>query len=142
MPKNDSVGTPLTLLNKIRKHFFGYNTFFDPTPLNPQFDKSKDIDGLQIAWADCTYLNPPYSRSSVFLRYAHKQYLAYGIKIVCLVKLDALGTKTFQKMAKDCSIYLLDKRVRFAGYSSVAIFYSVLIVFGCKREGQFKIFYT
>ncbi len=48
MPKNDSVGTPLSLLTKIRQQFFGNNIFFDPCVLNPKFDKTKDVDALKI----------------------------------------------------------------------------------------------
>ena len=136
----DSVKTPLQLINLLRKKFFSVGPYFDPCPLNPKYNPKDNIDGLSIDWGNNCFCNPPYSQSAKWLKYAHEQWKKNNTKIVCLVKLDSIGTRTFQKFCKDVSIYILTNRVRFEGYKGIAMFYSILIVFGDKIENRGKFF--
>jgi len=139
MKKTDSVRTPLALLHRIRKKFFGYNIFYDPCPFNLNFNPKTDKDALKSQWCGPVYLNPPYSCAYKFLKYANEQYIKHGFLIVCLVKLDILGTKTFKHISPNCSVYFLSKRIIFPGFTHVARFHSVLIVFG-QDQGRFFTF--
>jgi len=54
--KTDSWTTPINLKNKLNEEF-NFDDF-DPCPLND----NPDINGLEIEWADKTFVNPPYSK--------------------------------------------------------------------------------
>ena len=128
--KKDSVRTPRYLLSRIQKQFFGYNVYFDCCPYNENFNAEKHRCGLSYEWPDCTFVNPPYSRAATFLKYAANQWIKNKTRIVLLVKLDILGTKTFQKYHQICTVYVCNDRIKFQNYSQKAQFFSVVIVFG------------
>ena len=53
---HDDWETPTDLLEYIRMKYFNGHSFFDPCPIDP------DFDGLKIAWKKRNYVNPPYNR--------------------------------------------------------------------------------
>ena len=142
MKKTDSVKTPLSILHRVQRKFFGNNVLFDPTPFNPKFNPSKDRCCTTYDWPDYCFFNPPYSRGASFLELAHSQWKRTGGRIVCLMKLGILGTQKFQKISKDATIFLLNNRIVFDGYVGKALFYSVIIVFGLEKKdrGKFELF--
>jgi len=57
-------------------------TFFDPCPLNP------DFDGLLINWKKYNYVNPPYSNKRPWIEKAIKE-MEKGNTTVMLLPLDS-----------------------------------------------------
>ena len=65
----DDWETPKDLLDSIKDRYLDDKDFFDPCPLNA------DFDGLIIEWKERNFINPPYSRKlkELFIRKAFEE---------------------------------------------------------------------
>ena len=135
----DSVKTPQTIINTIKRKFFNFEPFYDPVPFVLQFDKSKHKNGLTTEWKSPAFCNPPYSKASFFVEKAWKEYKK-GVKSVLLVKNDVLSTQKFTKVKDDCRLLFFNHRIKFEGYNGGARFTSVMILFGYGNAGTFDVF--
>ena len=130
--KTNSVATPPYILALVRDEF---GEFFDPCPLNPNFDKKKDIDGLQIPWKKVNYCNPPYNSAKPWV-YKAKREQDRGNTTILLLKLSTLGTQYMKVFAKTAELRVFSHKLSFPGYPHVARFTNVFLIFhGDKRLG-------
>ena len=134
--ERDSVATPPYILDSLEKEYG--KKFFDPCPLNPHFDKDKDVDGLSVPWKDFTYVNPPYSNVRPWLQKAQKEN-ALGKTIVLLLKVDTLATNYFKQYTNDVELRFFNHRIKFPNYSRQAMFCSMLVIFGKNKSSSYKI---
>jgi len=103
-----------------------FEDWFDPCPLNPNFDPMKDIDGLKINWAKKTYVNPPYSDPMPWVRKAVKE-AATGSRVALLLKHDT-STSWFKLLHQaNAHILLVGERLRY-GSNTPAAFPSALFI--------------
>lgn len=111
---SDNWATP-----KIMYEFYIRNNYFDPCPLNSQFD------GLEIEWGEKNFVNPPYSKIREFVDKAiieHKK----NKKVVLLIPART-DTKYFRKLVDyGCNIVFITGRLHF-NESNSAPFPSCLI---------------
>ena len=136
----DSVRTPKTLIETIKKHF-NVSKWTDPVPYVPFFDPTKHKDALKMEWKDDVYyVNPPYSRMRVFVKYANEMHKKFGTKIILLAKAESLCTQYFKSL-ENHHITILSKHVRFDSekYTQNAHFGSVIISWGLKEPGKFEV---
>lgn len=87
---NDKWGTPPEVYNKLNEEF--QFDAFDPCPLNW---KPGDPDGLAIDWAPRTFVNPPYSQTSRWLKKSARE--CKKGKLVVLLLNACTDTKYFHK---------------------------------------------
>lgn len=112
-PIHDNWKTPDWLLNQIRKEF---GEFYDPCPLNA------DFDGLTLSWGldKPVYINPPYSRKlkEAFIRKAYDHAIRGG-KCIMLLPVST-STNIFHEIIKPNAkeIRFLHGRVKFEGVNS------------------------
>jgi hypothetical protein len=103
----DNWGTPEWLMNV-------FEDWFDPCPFNPEFDKAKHQDGLEIEWKDKTYVNPPYSNPLKWVEKAIEENKK-GKTIAMLLKVDT-STRWFAKLNEAGAYFLwLNGRLKFKG---------------------------
>lgn len=111
---SDNWATP-----KVMYEFYIRNNYFDPCPLNSQFD------GLEIEWGEKNFVNPPYSKIREFVDKAiieHKK----NKKVVLLIPART-DTKYFRKLVDyGCEIVFITGRLHFNNSNS-APFPSCLI---------------
>ena len=113
-PVHDNWKTPTWLLDDIRNEF---GDFFDPCPLNANFD------GLSIEWGTDkpVYINPPYSRKlkEAFIKKAYDHAKNKGGDCVMLLPVST-STKIFHEIIKPYAmeIRFLKGRVNFEGINS------------------------
>jgi len=79
--KVDKWGTPPIFLKKLDEEFLFDD--FDPCPLDW---KEGDPDGLEIEWAQTTFVNPPFSKMSAWIKKADKEWRK-GKTIVMIMNL-------------------------------------------------------
>ena len=114
---HDDWETPTDLLEYIRMKYFNGHSFFDPCPIDP------DFDGLKIAWKKRNYVNPPYNRElkEAFIIKAFYEMLK-GKHVVMLLPVST-STNIFHNIilpyAND--IKFLYKRVKFVGKNSYGV---------------------
>ena len=135
----DSVKTPLFLLQRIQKDYFGSAVMFDPTPYVAVFDEKIHTNGLKIDWSENCFCNCPYSKASAFVTKACEQFLKHGIKIVMLVKVSTLATHYFQKIQAHCKVKIFNERIQFPTFRHKARFDSCLLLFGFNDEPKFEV---
>ena len=107
---HDDWETPNYILDAIKDEF---GDFFDPCPLNA------DFDGLKIDWKAVNYINPPYNRKDkeLFIRKAYSEYLK-GKTCIMLLPVST-STKIFHELIyPNAEIRFLKGRVKFKGYNS------------------------
>ena len=131
----DSVRTPQYIIDYVKKHFGEY---YDPCPYNPEFDKTKDKDGLLEDWGKVTYCNPPYSEVNKWVRKGHEEYKK-GKTVIMLIKVRNLATIYAEKYMKEAEIVLLPKKIIFPGYKSYCRFGSVMLIYRANKvSGKFR----
>ncbi len=102
--------TPEWLLKEIEDEF---GKFFDPCPLNP------DFDGLEIDWKKVNYVNPPYNQKGkeAFIWKSWKERCK-GNTVVMLLPVST-STKIFHSVIYHyAEIRFLKGRVKFKGINS------------------------
>ena len=130
----DSVRTPEIIIKYI-KTILKSETIHDVVPFNEKFDKHKDIDALTINWKPKTWLNPPYSTASRFVKKACSECLR-GIESVVFVKDQILTTKYFSEHSNGVHIYFIPFKLTFPGYKKQCGFGNVLLHFrpNCSQQ--------
>jgi hypothetical protein len=87
----DKWGTPPTFYQKLHEEFFFDD--FDPCPLNW---KEGDPDGLEIEWAETTFVNPPFSKINLWIQKADKEWRK-GKTVVMIMNLKT-HTRAFHEL--------------------------------------------
>lgn len=87
-------------------------------------------DGLIQDWvAQTVFMNPPFSKNSIWIDKLIKEYRLGNIKeAIALVKADT-STRWFQPLW-DYPICFCNRRLRFVGNGNSALFASALVYFG------------
>lgn len=109
-PTHDDWKTPDWLLAEIREEF---GEFFDPCPLNA------DFDGLSVEWGAVNYINPPYSRKlkEAFIRKAFEE--SQKDKVCVMLLPVSTSTVIFHEIIYPyAEIRFLRGRVKFEGVNS------------------------
>ena len=130
--KRDNVATPSYILKALEEEF---GPIFDPCPLNPDWNKETDVDGLAIPWGKFTFVNPPYSNVHPWLKKAQEEH-ALGNTVVLLLKINTLYRQYFEQYA-GVELRFFNHRIQFPPYPTCAMFGSMLVVFG-KNRGCYK----
>lgn len=107
---HDDWETPIWLLSEIREK---YGDFFDPCPINAQFD------GLKIKWKKVNYINPPYNQKDkeAFIHKAYHESLK-GNKCIMLLPVST-STKIFHEVIlNNAEIIFIRGRINFKGYNT------------------------
>lgn len=103
---SDNWATP-----KIMYDYYMNNGYFDPCPLNSQFD------GLEIEWKNKNFVNPPYSKIKEFVEKAIKEHQK-GKKVLLLIPART-DTKYFRKLVDyGCDIFFITGRLHFNNSNS------------------------
>jgi len=110
--RTDSVRTPTYILDWMSKTYGP--SYFDPCPLVENWSADKHTDGLAIDWKKINFVNPPFSKGSMFLKKVYKE-AAQGRTIVFLCKTELTGRKCFRGM---CDIIFFKTPVSFPGYGN------------------------
>ena len=126
----DKWGTPLNLKKKLDEEFFFDD--FDPCPLDW---KEGDADGLEIEWAQTTFVNPPFSKISSWIKKADREWRK-GKTIVMVMNLKT-HTDTFHEIVlkNPVEIRFLQGKINFIhpeGKKSTNPFGNMLLI--CRRE--------
>lgn len=112
--KSDNWATP-----KVMYDFYVKNNYFDPCPLNSNFD------GLEIIWKEKNFVNPPYSKIKEFVKKSIEEHKK-GNEVILLIPART-DTKYFKKLVDyGCNIIFITGRLHFNGRNS-APFPSCLI---------------
>lgn len=107
----------------IRDIFLGW---FDPCPLNYDYNPATDNDGLKIDWMRWTFVNPPYSDPLPWVRKAIREQ-AKGNTVVMLLKHDS-STKWFRLLHEaGANLMLINGRLCY-GKTKPAAFPSMFAV--------------
>ena len=125
----DSWSTPSTLKDKLHSEFNFSD--FDPCPLND----NPDENGLDMEWADKTFVNPPYSKLGSTLKngmgWIEKGHLeAQKGKLVVMLVPARTDTKWFHEivLANNYEVRFIKGRLKFGGVKGSAPFPSILII--------------
>lgn len=111
---SDNWATP-----KVMYDFYTMNDYFDPCPLNSQFD------GLTIEWKEKNFVNPPYSKIKYFVDKSIMEHKK-GKEVILLIPART-DTKYFRKLVDyGCDIVFITGRLHFNNSNS-APFPSCLI---------------
>ena len=113
---SDDWSTPLLLYEWFMNH-----GFLDPCPLN------HTINGLNIDYyGQKLFINPPFSKLSIWCDYAIKQY-KNGCDVILLMPART-DTLYFHKLLQYCpNIHFFKGRLKFGGCSSPAPFPTILV---------------
>ena len=112
-----------------------FGEYFDPCPVNPQFD------GLSIDWPrdKAVYVNPPYTRGqlSKWVKKCHFEAVS-GSLVVLLIPsyTDTAYFHDYIYKKQGVEIEFFRGRIQFKGYTkSTASFASMLVIFnrGCEK---------
>lgn len=135
MKKSDNWRTPENIY-KILDQEFHFD--FDPCP----YPKPK-WDGLKINWGSCSFVNPPYSETGLWVKKAIEEHKK-GKSVVMLLRLDA-STIWFRSLLGVAEIRLFDDRLHFVnekGVGSRSDHTSILAVMnGSKKHLDLEIIY-
>lgn len=110
-PIHDNWGTPRWLIDQIKNEF---GEFFDPCPLNA------DFDGLSCEWGKVNYINPPYSRKlkEQFIRKAFDE--SKNGKLCVMLLPVSTSTKIFHEVIlPNAEVRFLRGRVNFEGINTL-----------------------
>lgn len=111
---HDDWCTPAYILKYIKQKYFNGYDFFDPCPINP------DFDGLKIPWKQRNYINPPYNQKDkeAFIYKAFEESLKANTTCVMLLPVST-STKIFHDLIlPNAKIEFLKGRVKFIGINS------------------------
>ena len=102
--------------------------WFDPCPLNP------DFDGLKLKnWKYNNFINPPYSNPTPWIDKAIEEWKK-GCTVVLLLPCD-VSTKWFRKLQEvRAHILFPNERLNFGGLKEKARWGSMLVVLGSDED--------
>lgn len=101
---------------------------FDPCPSDPQFD------GLSVEWGRNTYVNPPFKALKKWLMKALEEWKKGGKQIIFLMPIR-IHTRYFLDninpyiQENKIGLYIINKGVKFQGYTYRAPFGMMYLVF-------------
>jgi hypothetical protein len=132
------IGRLLSIYIYLRNTFFKDKDFFDPCPLNA------DFNGLIIDWKERNYVNPPYDRKGkeAFIIKAYREFRDYKRFTVMLIPANT-ETNIFHKViVPNAKVILIKNRVKFKGFNSFNEYVtnktgqtgSMFVIFGLKPE--------
>ena len=105
--KSDKWKTPSDLYTELNNEF---NFNFDPCPID--WIEGVDIDGLTIDWGTSTFVNPPFSKCSLWIKKAHEESKR-GNTIVMLIN-AITDTKAFHEyIYNKQTIRFIKGRIKF-----------------------------
>lgn len=101
--KSDEWSTPSYLYKT-----FLDRGFFDPCPRNHKFD------GLSIDWQNKTYVNPPYSKISLWVEKALEE-IERGVSPIIMLLPARTDTQWFKKLFLNpyCRVTFIEGRLKF-----------------------------
>ena len=107
---NDDWSTPDYILDWVKKK---YGSYFDPCPINPNFD------GLNIKWRKVNFVNPPYTLKLKTAFVMKAIYEASQNKTCILLLPAATETRLFIELWNfSHEIIFVHKRIKFKGYNT------------------------
>ena len=109
-----------------------FKDWFDPCPLND----NPEIDGLQIAWKDKTYVNPPYSNPKPWVIKAITE-AKQGKRIIMLLKHDS-STEWYRLLHEYGAEFVMFGRRLQHQTGKTSNFPSVLVFLTKQLEGTDK----
>ena len=131
----DSWSTPQSLKNELHREFDFDD--FDPCPLN----NDPEFDGLNIEWANKTFVNPPYSKLGSTAKngmgWIEKGHLeAQKGKLIVMLVPARTDTKWFHEiiLENNYEVRFLKGRLKFGGLKGSAPFPSILIIMKKKQR--------
>ena len=96
-----------------------FEDFFDPCPLNPNWNPYDFQDGLMLDWKDKTFVNPPYSNPLPWVEKAIREN-HQGKYIALLLKHDT-STRWYSLLhGAGAKFLLVSGRLKFGKGSSCA----------------------
>jgi len=140
--KENNWTTLQYIYDYIEKEFFnGYSEYFDPCPLN------SDFNGLKIDWGLANYINPPYTQKlkEAFIIKALEE--SKKGKLCVLLIPASTETKIFHEIIiPHAKVILIKKRVMFKGYNTKGEYVtnktgqsgSMFIIFGKDHKPEIK----
>jgi len=110
---HDDWGTPQWLLDYIKDKYFGGKQYYDPCPIDHQFD------GILTDWHPFNFVNPPYNRKDKE-EFIEKAFVEWNKgKVVVMLLPVSTSTQIFHKyILPFADIEFLYGRVSFSGYNS------------------------
>ena len=101
---------------------FGFD--YDPCPLaeTPRFD------GLTTDWGECSFVNPPYSQISQWVKKAHEEHQK-GKTVVLLIPSRTDTRWWHEYIMKATEIRFIKGRLKFGESKNSAPFPSAIIIF-------------
>jgi hypothetical protein len=131
-PPNDSVGTPRDLYDQLDNEF--HFDDFDPCPLDDSYSnvdqriKGRPKDGLQMEWADRTFVNPPFSKIKPWLEKALEENKK-GKTVVLLITARVSSAYWNQLVFPYAhEIRFIQGKVKFAGHAGSGLPIPIAIV--------------
>jgi hypothetical protein len=121
-PKNDAVGTPDDLYAQLDKEFRFDD--FDPCPLQ----RPKSFDGLALDWADCTFVNPPFSRIKPWLEKAVEENERGKTVVLLVTARVSSGYWHDLVFPRASEVRFLQGKVKFAGHAGPGLPVPIAIV--------------
>lgn len=108
MPKSktDKWQTPIEFYNKLDSEFH-FN--FDPCPIDWVVG---DTDGLKIDWGTCSFVNPPYSQTKLWIKKAHHEW-AKGKTVVMLINACTDTVAFHEYVLPNCEVRFIRGRLCF-----------------------------
>lgn len=126
--QHDNWKTPDGFYSELNKEF---NFDYDPCPLNA------DFDGLLQEWGDISFVNPPYSDISHWVKKGYEE--SQKGKMVVMLIPSRTDTKWWHEyVMKAKEIRFIKGRLKFGGSKNSAPFPSAVIVFNIPTEGEGK----
>ena len=128
--KSDSWSTPIHIKTDLDKEF--HFDDFDPCPLN----ENPLINGLDLEWANSTFVNPPYSRLKTTkkngLGWVEKAHIeaSKGKTVVMLIPART-DTHWFHNiiLKNDYEVRFIKGRLTFGDSKCSAPFASIIVIF-------------
>lgn len=103
-----------------------YVGWFDPCPLNYDYNPREDVNGLEIDWRRWTFVNPPYSDPLPWVKKAIREK-AKGNTVVMLLKHDS-STEWYRLLHEHGAYFLMINGRLSYGKKRTAAFPSMLAV--------------
>ena len=117
---NDNWATPKWLIDL-------FKDYYDPCPLNPDFNIEINEDGLTTDWKEFTYINPPYSKVLPWVLKAVEE-AKKGKIVVMLLRVDCSTEWYRQLVTNKAHILFFSERLHFNEHPQGTAFPSMLVI--------------